>query len=119
MADEINVVISVTAIKGDFQYQNLKSSYLSDMTTAGGGNPGTVSVTTSQVAVSTTGLTKAGICIIQNLDDTNFIEFGPTGAPIGKLLPGEIATFRIADGATVYLIADTATCLALVQVLDT
>ena len=61
-------------------------------TTQGGGNPGTVTVTTAEGDI-TTGLTTPGNYVIENLDPTNYVEYGPKsgGAMIlfNKILPGD------------------------------
>ena len=44
-------------------------------TTLGGGNPGTVTVTTSEGDI-TIGLTTPGNIIIENLDSANYVEYG-------------------------------------------
>ena len=80
----------------------------------------TLSVTTSEKTVSTYGeLTTEGLIFVRNLDATNFVRLGfSTGVYGMKVKPGETFVFRLVPGATVYLIADTATCLVDIDVLE-
>ena len=81
--------------------------------------PGTLTVPTAGVDVDLSALTTEGWVRLQNLDDANFVEWGPEVAavfhPIGRLNAGEPALFRLSPGKTLHLKADTAACL--VQVL--
>jgi len=80
----------------------------------------TLSVTTSEKTVSTFGeLTTEGVTVVRNLDGTNFVKIGfSTGAYGIKLKPGETYVFRLLPGVSMYLIADTATCLVDLDVLE-
>lgn len=60
-----------------------------------------------------------GYAIFKNLDDTNFVSLrnGSGGANLVKLLPGDIAMFRLAT-STPYAIADTAACILLYCIIE-
>ena len=62
---------------------------------------------TSEAALGLGDLTTPGVCVFQNLDDTNFVEIGVSGTMFLKLKPGEQAVCRISTAAP-YAIADTA-----------
>lgn len=101
-------------------------------------NPGAISVTqtgvgkwssvvnigTSEEDITLTDITTEGICILQNLDATNYVEWGKKdGAAamqaIGRLKAGEIpAVFGFNPGATLRMKANTATCDVLIVVYE-
>jgi len=59
------------------------------------------------------------LCVIRNLDATNFISVGSsTGSYLIKALPGESYFFRLIPSLTLYLKADTANCLLDITVLE-
>lgn len=70
----------------------------------GGGNPGKVSLTTSESVISFGSLTALGICMLTNTGSTNNAIFGPevSGAlaPCLSLKPGESFPVRLIDGVT-------------------
>ena len=66
-------------------------------------------------------ITTPGWAIMTNLDTTNFVKWGfSTGVYGGRMEPGETAgPFRIDPAlASLYMIADTAACNVLIQVLE-
>jgi hypothetical protein len=67
---------------------------------------------TSEEAITLNEAGKGGYCLLENLDATNFIEIRPdTGvADLIKLLPGDVALFRITGDAAPYAAANTAAC---------
>lgn len=93
-------------------------------TTEGGGNPGVVSVTTSEVTLSFGSVTP-GVVLLYNLDDTNFVEWGVATGVYPFRLPPRLASNSKAcpalftrQSGTIYLKADTATCRVLVLGYD-
>ncbi len=63
----------------------------------------TVDVGTSDEAIDFGDIVTEGVCVLWNLDDTNYVEFGPESGgsivPVGRLLPGGIpAISRLAGG---------------------
>lgn len=108
MADELGITISVNATKNNFSFKKSWGRKTSDMA-SGGVGPGTVTATTSEGSLSVTG---KGKVMLQNLDETNFIEWGfATGVYPCKLIPGDSPdSFRVNGTVTIYYKADTASC---------
>ena len=67
---------------------------------------------TSEESPTFTDITTNGYLLMQNLDPTNYVEWGVTTAVYaGKMLAGETAgPFRLSAGATLFLKANTAAC---------
>jgi hypothetical protein len=93
-------------------------------TAEGGGNPGIIDVTTSEVTVSFGSVTP-GLILVYNLDDTNFVEMGfATGVYPLQLPPRLASNSKAAPAAftrqsgSLFLKADTATCKVLVLGYD-
>ena len=93
-------------------------------TNEGGGNPGIIDVTTSEVTVSFGSVTP-GLIVLYNLDDTNFVEMGFATGVYPLQLPARLATNSKAAPAvftrqsgSLFLKADTATCKVLVLGYD-
>lgn len=118
MANEIAIRFSGTLENGSARDTfNIGGQKQIDQAAAGI-DGGIVSVATSETTISFSRLTTAGLLLIQNLDETNYIEFGPdsTGlVKIGKLKPGEFAFLRLAASVTLKAIANTAACDVLVK----
>lgn len=80
-------------------------------TTEGGGNPGYVNVGTSEEDIAFVDVTPR-VVIIENLDATNFVEFGPKSGgsmiAFGRIEPGSYAKFSLKSGVTLRMKADTA-----------
>ena len=89
---------------------------------AGGGNPGTVTINTTETTIPTTGITTLGYCWIKNLDPTNYFDIGPDSGgslvPWLRVKPGEEQTFRLKPGVTFKAQANTAACKAQVHILE-
>jgi len=125
MSNEIKIGSSLQVDKGSYSSGKLGGSIQVDQNGTGGGVPGQVSATTAAqgVIVDVTALTVLGYVYLQNLDATNFVEWGPTVAavfhPIGRMKPGEQAgPFRLSPGKALTLKADTATVLVQVEVFE-
>jgi hypothetical protein len=94
-------------------------------TSEGGGNPGLVDVTTSELTLSFGSVSPGGIVLL-NLDDTNYVEWGTaTGVYDFRLHPNTgLATSKHAphfvqrQSGTIYLKANTATCKVLILGYD-
>lgn len=84
----------------------------------GGGNPGTVTITTSEGDI-TIGLTAPGFIIIENMDDTHYFEYGPKsgGAMVvfAKCLPGAFHVLYLAASVTIRAKANTASVQARIR----
>lgn len=118
MADEIKVNLSATMTNGTFKDTFRPATVNYDMSAATGGNPGTVAIGTTEENVSFGDVTP-GLVFMQNLDGTNFVEFGKDDAStmkeIGKISAGGIALFELATGETIRMKADTAACNVLIK----
>ncbi len=103
MANEAQIRISLNIRLGTLTYQSSPTGYNADVLTNHGYTPGTILVSKYGTDVDLTQLSQPGLCIIQNLDDTNFVEYGiydldsPNAAfyPLGEVLPGEIYLLRL------------------------
>jgi hypothetical protein len=82
----------------------------------------TVSVTTSEADLDTTGITTLGYALIKNLGPTNFLKYGPKSGgsmvAFGRLKVGEVALLRLEPGITLRWVADTATVSAFVKIYN-
>lgn len=67
---------------------------------------------TTEEAISFTDIANNGIVFFENLDATNYVEWGTvTGDYTGRMLAGETAgPFRLNTGKTVYMKANAAAC---------
>jgi hypothetical protein len=129
MSAEIKITAALECKHGNFSFPKAGAAQISvTQNAAGGGGPGMITATVAGVTVdlaSLTGVTTAGWCRVQNLDGTNFVEWGAydsTGGgtfwPVGKLLAGEPALFRCKAGVKLRFKADTANCKVQVQILE-
>lgn len=79
----------------------------------------TISVTTGEVDLDTTGITTLGYLYVKNLDTTNYITYGPKSAGVmvafGRLKAGEAAWLRLEPGITLRWAANTATVKVLAK----
>lgn len=124
MAEEIKVVASLQVDNGLFHLPKAGPSIVKiDQNNPGGGVPGTVTVTVGGIDIdlSPPALGTPGWVRMENTDPTNFVEFGIYNGgifyPLGKMLPGEPALFRLAI-SNFRLKANTADCLVLVQACE-
>lgn len=120
MAGEITARGTLTAAKGTAVNVSLDSGKLSINMSGTNANTYTLTVTTSEVALTKAGsIGTIGWMYVLNNDPTNFIKIRPgTGAlDLCKLLPGEFALFRCAATAP-YAIADTASCEATITMIE-
>jgi hypothetical protein len=101
MANEITVYAALQVKKGNTQYQSRPSSFRADMDGIGGPSPGAIQVPVSGIDVDFSQLDTPGWCRIQNLDATNFVEYGVKDTlggvfyPIGELEPGDCTVLRL------------------------
>jgi len=114
MAGEITVTGIIQILKSGFTFRNSLPTYRADMTGRKGPTPGAIAVSTTGTNISFSELTTPGFAVIQNLDTTNYVEYGAwTGStfyPIGELLPGEVHIIRLSRnvGTTLRMRANTA-----------
>jgi len=118
MAGTINHSVGVNVTNGDINSQFQKT--VSVTQTGQGHAAGCQTIGTTQEVLVVTDITTSGIASFQNIDATNFVQLGvyvsATFYPLVRLLAGEVATFRLDTGATIYAQADTAACLLVYQI---
>lgn len=122
MADEQLVRLSVTTNKG-FQVETISSGSISmDMANPGrGGSIQSIGFAAEEV-IGFGDVATEGNLYMKNLDPDNFIEWGPESGgsmvPCGKILPGEIAWYRMKPGVILRGQADTGNCLLDVRLYE-
>jgi hypothetical protein len=121
MADEITTYCSLAVTNGQLSLPGVGGSIKVDQTTARGGGPGAVTIGTSEEAISF-GDIGPGYIYMRNLDDTNYIEFGPEsgGSMVvcGRLKAGEQCLFRLGGSVTLRAQANTAAVDVLIYALS-
>lgn len=117
MADEINVKLRIVLKNGDFTVDRDIIRAQSDQT-GKGAQSGLQKVGTSWEVVDLGNVVTEGYAYFRNLNDTNFVQIGPTGVPIIKLLPGQLCLFPVDPTVTLYAKADTAECNVDVFILE-
>ncbi len=135
MANEGSVQSGFSIVKKSgsitqINHTTLPSSHRVTVTGAKGPTPGAIDVPTAGVEVDLTELTTPGLCRLMNQDDTNYVTYGVldidgnTFHVLGELGPGESYVLKLSRiiGLTVgtadeglFLKADTATCVVLVE----
>lgn len=121
MANEINISVNLQVNKGDFTFNRQKQITV-DQSGTGGGNPGTLSIGTSDTAVTFTGLTTPKYCFVQNLHASQTVDVGPdSGGAIVDLITlasGEIALFPLHASTTLRMQASGASTPVLVEAIE-
>lgn len=121
MANEIRISASLNVTNGNFSFQHLVNASV-DQATAGGGNPGTVDIGTSEEDIDFGDITTEGYAVIQNLDATNYVQFGPKSGgsmvACGRLKAGEVAILRLEPAVIIRAVANTAACKVFVAVIE-
>lgn len=138
MANEFTVSGILQLRRGSQTYSSQPGSYRSDQSSQGGPSPGSINVPTTGTDVSFAQLTRPGLCRIQNLNDTNRVEWGVHDGllfhPVGELLPGEFVILRLSRNLgeeedvpgtgttavvnTFFLRANVAACKVLVEAFE-
>ncbi len=101
MANEAQIRLSLQIRQGQGVYQSQPSSFTADVLAFKGPTPGVVLIDTGGVDIDLSQLTQPGFCWMQNLDDTNYVEYGiydpetVVFTPLGELRPGEINLIRL------------------------
>jgi len=119
MADEIRISASMAVDNGNLSFSQNYGTKNYTQNAVGGPTPGMVEIGTTQESIAFGELTTPGWCTIQNLDETNFVEWGfSSGVYGGKLKAGETAgPFRL-NSTSLFLKADTAACRVVVNALE-
>ena len=112
MADEITLIVDLDLVNGVVEHDFSPNRISIDQSTARFVDT-VLDIGTSAETISFGDIATKGVVILQNLDSTNYVTYGPdsTGqVTLGRLNAGEIAVFRIDDSATLKATANTATC---------
>ena len=112
MADEITVVAELSLENGNIEHDFRPDAVLVDQA-AGKFIDEILDIGTSEETISFGDIATKGYCVIQNLDSTNYVTYGPdsTGmVTFGRLNAGDIALFRIDNSVTLKAQANTASC---------
>lgn len=121
MANEITLKFSLQAENG-FLKQSVNIGQLQVDQAAAGMAGGAQEIGTSEEVVDFGDVSTEGLLFLRNLDDTNFVEFGPedTGSmvAVGRLEAGEFGFFRLKPAVVLRAQADTASCLLQVLLLE-
>jgi hypothetical protein len=123
MANEIRATLRVsrTQSSDSFKFEFNPGTVQVDQAAVGEGGQ-VYTIGTSEEAISFVDITTEGWLTMQNLDATNYVDWGPEdgGAMIemGRMEAGEPAAMRMFPGATLRLKANTAACQVLVKVLE-
>lgn len=120
MANEIQVTSGIKVDKGSLAFNYQYTSTLHTMTGTGGPTPGYITVGTTEESTAFPELSTLGWCFMQNLDSTNYVEWGfSTGVYGGRMQAGEKAgPFRLNPGATMYLKANTAAVKVVIYAFE-
>lgn len=122
MASEITITTSVSVTKGNYKLSFAPGTQRFDQTAQGAHEP-VVSVGTSEEDMAVGDVAVPGWLILQNLDTTNYVTWGPKSGgamvAIGRIEPGETAVFRMApSSATLRWLANTAACKVKMILLE-
>jgi len=112
MANEITLNVRAQVVNGDFN-DGFNPGTAQINQAAVGADGGIVNVGTSEEDLDLSKLTTPGLVMLKNLDDTNFVQYGPKNATLAredfaKLLPGDVAVLRLDSSVTLRWSADTA-----------
>lgn len=111
MADEIKIRLTMTVENGTFKTTISPAQVDVDQSAIGCGGY-VQSIGTSEEVVNFGDVALAGYAFLQNVDATNWVEYGPENAgamvSFGKLKPGEIAVLRIKPGVVMRAKANAA-----------
>lgn len=100
MANEATIRVSLTIKKGRLSYQSNPTAFTATLSGTKGPTPGAIEVSVYGTEITFSELTQIGYCVMQNLDEDNFVQWGlwePATAvfyPVGELGPGELCLFK-------------------------
>lgn len=118
MANELTLTVSLKWVEGDLNVSRTINGLRID--TAGVKHYDAVqNIGTSEEAITLGEAAAGGYMLLENLDATNFIEIRPaTGvADLIKLLPGDIALFRLTGDSVPFALANTLACNMRVTII--
>ncbi|MBU0599063.1 hypothetical protein KKF61_08840 [Patescibacteria group bacterium] len=123
MADEIRLSYSLHVVNGFFSLGPQSVSLQIDQAAIGrAGHAQSIGFAAAEI-VDFGDIATNGYLVMRNLDDTNYVTWGPDNGVagiqvMGKLKPGEVAIFRVAPTIVMYAQADTAAVLLDVYLLE-
>ena len=121
MADEIRISFSLSVQNGNFRDSYNPGSLSIDQATIGRGGY-VQSIGTSEEVVVFGDVVTAGLLVLRNLDEVNYITYGPelTGAMVelGKLNPGDVAFLRLKPAVVMRAKAHTLACKLEVRLYE-
>ncbi len=122
MASEISVLAQLSLSNGTLKIDKQSGAIRVDQATAGGGQPGTISATTTATATPISGLTAPRWCYMRNVG-TNPIKVGPTSGgaivPMVQLSAGEVALMPLVPSVALRLQTTTGTSRLDLTCLET
>lgn len=119
MANEITVQANIQVRNGNLVDTFNVGSKSYDQAAIGGPTPGFVTIGTSEEEVAFGEVGGQGWVMLQNLDSTNFIEWGfSTGVYGGRMRPGETAGPFRRNSLSIFLRANTAACKCLIKAYE-
>lgn len=122
MASEITVLAQLACRNGNLVISKDSSAIRVDQATKGGGQPGTISATTTDTAITISGLTAPRWAYMRNIG-TNPIKVGPTsgGAIVSmiQLSAGEVALLPLVPSVALRLQTTTGTSQLELTCLET
>lgn len=116
MANEITVTTGMRVVNGNLRFNAESKSTALTQTAVGGPTPGYMTVGTTEESTAFPELTTEGMLFMQNLDSTNYVQWGfATGVYGGRMEANDPPVqFRMEPGLTLYLKANTAACKCVV-----
>lgn len=116
MANEITVQATLKVVNGNLNEICASGGLSFTQAAVGGPTPGYLTIGTSEESTAFAELSTLGWLYMQNLDATNYVEWGfATGVYGGRMEAGEIAVFRLNPASTLYLKANTSACKVLIK----
>ena len=101
MADEATVRISLSVKTTNLDHRSYPTAFVTDVGGEKGPTPGAITVTIAGTDIDLSEITIPGLCWMQNIDATNYINIGIWDPEIGvfypmiELRPGEYWLFRL------------------------
>lgn len=119
MANEISVSSRLTITNANLKFSFSPGTKTFDQTAQGGPTPGYKTIGTTEESEAFGELGTLGWLVMENLDATNYVEWGfATTVYGGRLEAGEMAMFRLNPSTTLYLKANTAACKVAIYALE-
>lgn len=122
MANEISATVGLSVVNGNLRisFPQLTRQYNQ---TASGLSDQVLSIATAAEDVSFGDVATPGLCVLHNLDTTNYVEYGMSDSgtikKLAKLSAGDVHMIRIAASTTLRMQANTAACKVRVLCLET